>query len=204
MNNGGYEHGYRSCRCFWGTEPGSLVIRLATLIDNFHGLSVLDAGCGEGKNAVFLARRGANVSAIDVSSTAIDNGRRAFHDSDLVTWRVADILDLSFPDRSFDVVLAYGLFHCLSCGSDIDHVVNTLQRATREGGFHIICCFNSRYQELNAHPGFEPTLLPHQTICDYYQRWDVLHSTDTDLVESHPHNQIRHCHSMTRIIARRS
>jgi ubiquinone/menaquinone biosynthesis C-methylase UbiE len=173
------------------------------LIDSFHGLNVLDAGCGEGKNAMFLARRGANVLGVDVSATAIDNGKRSFFDSDRVTWKVADILDLSFHDRTLDVVLAYGLFHCLPCRDDIQHVVNALQQATKKGGFHVICCFNSRYQELGAHPGFKPTLLPHQAIADYYEHWELVHSTDTDLVESHPNNQIQHRHSMTRVIARR-
>lgn len=204
MNNGGYEDGYRSCACFWGTEPGSLVQRLSELIVSFHGLKVLDAGCGEGKNAIFLAKRGANVLAIDISATAVENGKRSFLDSNLVTWKVADILDLSFSHSAFDIVLAYGLLHCLPCRDDIERVVKSLQQATKKDGFHVICCFNSRYQELGAHPGLEPTLLSHQAITDYYQQWKLLHSTDTDLVESHPNNQIKHRHSMTRVIARRA
>ena len=59
MIDGGYDSGYRACPCFWGSDPGSLVSRLATIVPSFTGLQVLDAGCGEGKNAIFLAGKGA-------------------------------------------------------------------------------------------------------------------------------------------------
>ncbi len=62
-NNGGYEPGYQSCDCFWGSELASLVKTLALELGDFKGLKVLDAGCGEGKNAAFLAERGASVTA---------------------------------------------------------------------------------------------------------------------------------------------
>jgi hypothetical protein len=68
--SGGYDDGYRRCPCFWGKTPGKLVSALADIVPSFHGLRILDAGCGEGKNAVFFAQRGAFVRAIDVSALA--------------------------------------------------------------------------------------------------------------------------------------
>jgi|ERR1041385_1386016 SAM-dependent methyltransferase len=204
MINGGYEDGYRNCSCFWGTEPGSLIKKLDEFIATFNKLNVLDAGCGEGKNAVYLAGRGATVLAVDISATAIDNGRRYFPAFEAVTWKVADILNLSFGVPMFDIVIAYGLLHCLSSADEVARVVNHLQEATKMGGFHVVCCFNSRHQDLSAHPGFNPILLSHQRIVSHYKEWELLHSSDSDLVETHPHNRIEHCHSMTRLIARRT
>ena len=68
--NGGYDAGYIACPCFWGRSPGSLVRLLDKYIVDFSGMEVLDAGCGEGKNAAFLSQRGARVRAIDVSEAA--------------------------------------------------------------------------------------------------------------------------------------
>ena len=57
--NGGYDAGYLACSCFWGVEPGKLMQQLAAHIPDFTDFNVLDAGCGEGKNAAFAATRGA-------------------------------------------------------------------------------------------------------------------------------------------------
>ena len=43
-------------------------------------------------------------------------------------------------------------------------------------------------------------LLPHHAYKQMYSDWRILVSSDTDLHETHPHNQILHTHSMTRLI----
>jgi magnesium-protoporphyrin O-methyltransferase len=54
---------------------------LGWLPDDLHGRRVLDAGCGTGALAVEAARRGADVTAIDLSATLVDLARqRAPHD----------------------------------------------------------------------------------------------------------------------------
>lgn len=95
--DGGYDEGYAKCTHLWGLEPGSLVRRVFQ-DDDLSGLSVLDAGCGDGKNALWLARRGANVIALDVSALAL---RRAMdHDgADQVTWLQADASSLPLVVR---------------------------------------------------------------------------------------------------------
>lgn len=68
---------------------------------------VLDAGCGTGDNALFLAGRGHRVTAVDIAPTAIEMARTRGGD---VEWVVAD--SASFTGE-FDTVLASALFHCL-------------------------------------------------------------------------------------------
>jgi len=201
--DGGYDSGYETCPCFWGREPGTLVRYLVEKVVDVSGLAVLDAGCGEGKNAVYLAQNGARVLAIDISATAVRNGRRVFGDIANVQWEIGDIRACRFDVERFDVVVAYGLLHCLRSLSEVEGTVASLKRATHIGGYHVICCFNDRYQELAAHPGLNPVLLRHKRILDLYAEWDILRATDQDLVETHPNNEIMHSHSLTRLIARR-
>ena len=200
---GGYDAGYSKCPCFWGREPGSLIKIIETFVPNFVGLSVLDVGCGEGKNAVYFANRGAIVTAIDISNIAIENGRSAFTSSDSINWICSDIRNIDVASNSFDIVISYGLFHCFSNINEIEHVINKLKNATKEGAYHIVCAFNDRSQDLSAHPEFSPCLLTHQQYMDLYADYNIVYLTDTDLVETHPHNNITHSHSMTRLIARR-
>jgi ubiquinone/menaquinone biosynthesis C-methylase UbiE len=82
----------------------SLMLRL---IENVGDKQILDIGCGDGKLAVELAQRGANVIGIDASKDMIDAARhhadgRGVH----VDLRVASAQSLPFPEAEFDVVVA--------------------------------------------------------------------------------------------------
>ena len=65
----------------------------------------LDVGCGEGADAIWLARCGWTVTAIEISDVAVRRARAA---ADLagaaVEWVCADALQTAFPPRSFDLV----------------------------------------------------------------------------------------------------
>lgn len=198
---GGYDEGYARCDRFWGVEPGSLVLRwLSTPLE---GLRILDVGCGDGKNALWLAARGANVMALDVSRLALDRATRQ-DGAGRVSWVVADAAALPFiRTPQFDVIIAYGLLHCLANEVAVHAVIDALQSLTKHGGLHLAVAFNARDQDLDrAHPGFRPTLLEHHAYLRAYASWQVLEATDTLLYESHPHNDVPHHHSMTRIVAR--
>ncbi len=201
--SGGYDEGYKACPCFWGREPGSLIQRLAEHVSTFYGRTVLDAGCGEGKNAIYLAQNGATVRAIDISELAIRNARELWPATGNVKWEVGDVRTIEFGRDMYDVVVAYGLFHCLRTNDEIRTLTEHLQNATRPGGYNIVCAFNNRSQDLRAHPDFSPCLVDHQFYISLYSKWSLLICTDSDLTESHPHNNIIHTHSMTRLLARR-
>ena len=66
--------------------------------------TVLDAGCGTGRVAVELARRGVAVVGVDSDPDMIDVARAKAPD---LRWIVADLAELALPDR-FDVVLLAG------------------------------------------------------------------------------------------------
>jgi 2-polyprenyl-3-methyl-5-hydroxy-6-metoxy-1,4-benzoquinol methylase len=163
---------------------------------------VLDLGCGEGKNAAFLAKAGAVVTAVDVSAQALRNGKAIWGDVAGLTWVQGDATSQSWPPSSFDIVILYGFLHCLPNEAIASRVVAALKKATSPAGFHVVCSFNSRHHELrDAHPGFSPLLLPHSYYLALYRNWSIVESSDNDLVETHPHNLIEHRHTMTRIIA---
>jgi 2-polyprenyl-3-methyl-5-hydroxy-6-metoxy-1,4-benzoquinol methylase len=180
-----------------------MVKRLLETCPEINGRRVLDAGCGEGKNAHALALAGAQVTAVDCSALALRNARAAWPE-DSIEWVEADASGVRWPARTFDIVIAYGLLHCLLNRCDIKSLVSCLQNATKCGGHHVICTFNSRRQDLgDAHRGFEPCLLSHDDYLAFYAGWSMEHASDKDLQESHPHNGIVHVHSLTRIIARK-
>lgn len=203
--NGGYDDGYGACPCFWGKEPGTFVRLLQRQIGSFSGLETLDAGCGEGKNAAFLAGGGAVVDAIDLSMLAIGNGRKQWADLAGIRWQVGDIRHVELPPQHYDAVVAYGLLHCLPSVAEIHNVLTRLQCATRKSGHFVLCAFNARRQDLNgAHPGFAPCLLSDADYLRAFSGWEIIAHTDSDLTEIHPHNNIEHTHALTRLLARKA
>jgi SAM-dependent methyltransferase len=86
----------------WSGRPnGRLVAEIADLTPG----RALDVGCGEGADAIWLARRGWTVTAIDISDVAISRAREAAKlASTAVEWVCGDALQAPFPARSFDLV----------------------------------------------------------------------------------------------------
>jgi SAM-dependent methyltransferase len=76
----------------------------ATFVRHFAGRSVLDAGCGTGRVAIELARRGIDVVGVDVDASMIAEARRR---APGLSWVHADLTTLAL-DRRFDVVVLAG------------------------------------------------------------------------------------------------
>ena len=86
----------------WSGRPnGRLLAEAADLAPG----RALDVGCGEGADAIWLARRGWTVTAIDISDVAVTRARQAAERAGAaVEWVRGDALRTPFPARSFDLV----------------------------------------------------------------------------------------------------
>jgi SAM-dependent methyltransferase len=93
---------YRERTSMWSGRPnGRLVAEVAELKPG----TALDVGCGEGADAVWLARQGWTVTAIDVSDIAVSRARTAGQRAGVtVEWVGGDALHTPLPARSFDLV----------------------------------------------------------------------------------------------------
>jgi SAM-dependent methyltransferase len=68
----------------------------------------LDLGCGEGRNAVWLAEKGWDVTAVDFSDVGIAKGREMAARRDVeVTWVIKDLNDYLPTPQSYDLVIDF-------------------------------------------------------------------------------------------------
>ncbi|ACV80121.1 class I SAM-dependent methyltransferase [Nakamurella multipartita] len=88
----------------WSGQPnGALVAEVADLAPG----RALDVGCGEGADTIWLAGRGWDVTALDVSGVALERAAEHARDAGVaVTWVHADLVAAALPPAGFDLVAA--------------------------------------------------------------------------------------------------
>jgi SAM-dependent methyltransferase len=95
------------------------------------GDDVLEYGCGAGSKSFALAERGAHVTGIDLSETAIEVARAEAARRDLpVTFVPMNAEHLEFDDHSFDLICGSAILHHL----DLDRAGDEIRRTLRPGG----------------------------------------------------------------------
>lgn len=159
----------------WSGQPnGRLVAEIADLTPG----AALDVGCGEGADAIWLARRGWTVTAIDISDVAV---RRALEAAVLagatVEWVCGDALQTPFPGSSFDLVSMQYPALPKAAG---EVAVRRLLDAVRPGGL-LLAVYHDLDDEHREHmrsQGFDPA--------DYVDSDDVGRLLSEDFtVETH-------------------
>lgn len=121
------------------------------LLPPVSGLRGLDVGCGEGHNTRLLARRGAQMDAIDIAPTFIRHASAEEKRAPLgIAYREASAVALPFADGTFDFVTA---FMSLMDVPETDRALAEVFRVLRAGGF---------FQFSLTHPCFNP---PHRRNC---------------------------------------
>jgi ubiquinone/menaquinone biosynthesis C-methylase UbiE len=87
---------------------------LTPILDRVRGPKVLDIGCGTGDLAIALARRGHDVTAVDISSVAIETARaKATAEGLTIDFTTQDATHLTLPSAPFNEVFDSGLLHSL-------------------------------------------------------------------------------------------
>lgn len=119
------------------SEPAHALVELGKHFD-IQGLTALDLGCGNGRNALFLADMGIKVTALDFSGVALQMLEKSIAErkcSAAIEIVNHDLYDgLPFGDASFDLVLdSYCLCHFVDREQNA-HAMSECQRVLRPGG----------------------------------------------------------------------
>ena len=107
MDNKKWNHKYAASERLWPEEPS------AVLVDEVSGLSpgrALDIAAGEGRNAIWMAKAGWQVHALDFSDVAVARGRAFSKKAGLdIEWEVQDITTFCPAEDAYDLVYIFYL-----------------------------------------------------------------------------------------------
>ena len=102
-------------------------------VDEIH--DVLEIGCGIGIVSAFLSENyNMRVTGTDFDPEQIEMARRLHSEGERLGFKVEDASDLSFEDRSFDLVLSQNVFHHIPAWNK---AVQEVARVLRDGGYFI-------------------------------------------------------------------
>ena len=129
MNRDDWNTRYAEQELVWSAGPNRF------LVSETEGLPpgrALDLACGEGRNAIWLAERGWQVTAVDFSDIAVDKGRARNGEIDFV---VADVLEYDPGEETFDLVI---VFYLQLPAGELERVLRKAASAVAPGGTFLL------------------------------------------------------------------
>lgn len=143
-----WEERYRSREAVWSGHPNAQLIEEVEHI--VEPGTALDVGCGEGADAVWLARQGWIVTAVDLSSTAIERARGHAE-------RAGVAQHVTFTDDDVEDVIEDGPWNLVT--AQYTHpseggrwLVETLAQAVAPGGMLLVVGHHPTDPHASAHP----------------------------------------------------
>ena len=135
-----YEVIYRYFRAPWDVGARD---ELVSLVESgrIEPCRAIDLGCGTGDNAIYLARKGFDVTGLDYAEAAIEKARARAKDSGVqVSFIVDDLTDLRHVSGAFDFLLDYGVLDDLRPAQREPYLHNML-RLTHPGSRYLLWGF---------------------------------------------------------------
>lgn len=122
-------------------KPDPLVEKALPYLNN--GKYLLDVGCGEGADAVFFAKSGFQVTALDTNETHLDRLQAFINNNSLTNVSVVNtnVLDFQYPQLHYDVISCI-LVGCCMTRSDFGKLVAILKSTVKKGGIIIMSLRN--------------------------------------------------------------
>lgn len=151
------------------TRTHSEVVHAATLMQPGK---TLDLGCGNGRNSLYLAANGFEVTAWDKNPASIDNleSIRAQEGIDNLQSAIKDLNTLSF-DGEYDFILSTVVMMFLEAKT-IPGLITNMQRCTKPGGYNLIVAAMDT-EDYPCTVGFPFAFKPEE-LRSYYAGWTFL------------------------------
>lgn len=199
-----YDNRYSGEEYYWGLKPNQICYDIMKILPPVRPYRVLDIGCGEGKDAVFFAKCGYDVTAFDLSEQGIEKAKRlAEHNQVAVRFFKADLFDYR-PDAEFDIIFSSGVFHFLEQPGRRE-LCDSLKEHTVTGGINALNVFvkkpfirrapDSTRDEDKRHPWHSGELF------GYYHDW-LFHVCREDIFDCNSGGK-PHQHCMDTLIAQK-
>ena len=193
-----YENWYNGDEYYWGTTPGSFCDELIALCPPSPDKKVLDIGCGEGKDAVYMAQKGYDVTAFDITENGIRKTLRLAEERGVKVNAYVDDINTFDINEKFDIVYSTGTVQYLF-DENKKGFFGKLDKITKNHGLVFINVFVEKpFLELPPDWDIEEKMWRSGELFTYLSGWKFLR-TDEVIFEDNS-GGILHFHCMDTII----
>ncbi|MDE1818820.1 MAG: class I SAM-dependent methyltransferase [Thaumarchaeota archaeon] len=134
---------YAKDTAFFGDEPSKFAIKCYDIMKKNNLKRVLEIGCGQGRDCLFFASKGMEVTALDYSQTAINSLLEKSQKNIRINARVHDVKKpLPSGDGMFDAVYSHMFFSMRFTTNELRFVFQEVKRVLRKDGFHFFSVRN--------------------------------------------------------------
>ncbi len=198
-----YNKKYNTDEYYWGKEPSLLAVNLLKYINSGSNnkLTLLDLGCGEGRNAVYFAQNNFEVTAIDISQNGLDKTIKLADEKNVtLLTKQGDIKTISLS-KEYNIIFSSGTFHYLSPEIRQRQIIH-IQNQTKMSGINAINVFVKK-PFIKKAPDAEMSSYLYKSgeLLGFYADWDVLFSSE--IIFDCNSGGVPHKHAMNSIIAKK-
>ena len=194
-----YEKFYESDDYYWGTEPADFLKLLISLKAPRPGMKILDIGCGEGKDAVYMAKRGYTVTAFDLTESGIAKTKRLAEKVGVRVKAYVDDINTFETDERFDIVYSSGTLQYLF-EDKIDDFFRKIEKITNPHGLNYFNVFVEKpFLEKAPDWDREESLWKTGALLAKYSDWKI-HYVDQTIFQCSS-GEVPHFHCMDSVLA---
>ena len=196
-----YEKWYEGDEYYWGLEPGDFLFELINLCPPTENTKVLDIGCGEGKDAVFMAEKGYDVTAFDLTENGIRKTIALAHKRGVKANAYVDDINTFETDEQFDIIFSTGTVQYIF-DENKEAFFKKLEKITKPNGIVFINVFVEKsFLDLPPDWDKEEKMWKSGELFTYFSDWKF-EKIDEVIFEDNS-GGIPHYHCMDTIICRK-
>jgi 2-polyprenyl-3-methyl-5-hydroxy-6-metoxy-1,4-benzoquinol methylase len=202
-----FDKAYSLSNNYFGSDVFKGLPDIANIFLGASNPQALDIGCGQGRDAIYLAYNGFIVTAVDLSPVAIEQLTYIAQLNKLqIIPMCQSITSISLDDNAYDIVLARTMLHHLH-QRELPSLLDTIWSCTRHGGYFLAsvfmqdtdsvedCSMQSEFSDVTYHYFQKGELLA------YLSRWKIhLYQEKKELDQTHG---TPHYHASAKVIAKK-
>lgn len=186
---------------YWGMSPNSLVVDLVQYLD--IDAKILDLGCWEGRDSLFLAKHGFQVTAVDCSEIWTQKLTKLAQKENVMMEIVAsDASSYLVHCNQFDVVIAMNVLQFID-QEDVLQTIKQIQECTNDNWLNVISSFIAEnVKQKNVVVSKGKYFFDEWELQEIYKDWNILFYEEK-LGDRETHGELPHRHFTVKLIAQK-
>ncbi len=196
-----YEDLYKNEEYYWSYIPSYTCLKVLEFMPSVKKLKLLDIGCGEGRDSVFFARNGYDVTAFDLAISGVEKTQRLAEKLGVkVNVFQADLNEYRLTEK-FDILFSNGVLHYVK-PEVRKEMFDNYKAFTEDNGIHMLSVFVDK-PFIAPPPEYEETAQRWISgeLLGYYHDWKF--EFEVEEIFDCNSSGVAHQHAMTRMLARK-